>query len=261
MDNIKYELYDEMTKLRVPKVKTVEETIDVMINEHCSICRFGDGELSLMSGQSIPMQRFSVALQKRLIEVFSSNKVHIKIAILKSCYSSKANLTDINKDFWRSTGPRFRQLMAQYLNYDHQYYAAEVTLAYSYFKDYDYQLYFDNMRKIWHEKDIVLICGQTVFDKIKNNIFDNARNIEYLYTPSIDAFNQYEDILEKALQIDKSKMCILICGPTAKVLAYDLGCNNYKALDLGHIAKSYDWFLQNRRTDEMADAVDFFNPD
>lgn len=261
MDNLKYELIDELNNIRVPNIMTVDETIDMLIKTNKSMARFGDGELNLMLGESIPMQKASPQLSNRLTEVFNTTDNGFCVAILYALYHSKENLTDINKHFWRYQGVKFRRAMEDFIDYDKIYGAAEMTLAYSYFKNYNYQVYFDKMRQIWDKKDIVIVCGKTVFDKIETNIFDNAASIEYVHTPPIDAFEQYDSILNECLQKDISKSFILICGPTAKVLAYDLMKNNRRALDLGHIAKQYDWFKKNKRTDKMADAIDFFNPD
>jgi glycosyltransferase family protein len=261
MDNLKYELIDELNNTRVPKIMTVDETIDMLIKTNKSMARFGDGELNLMLGESIPMQKASPQLSNRLTEVFNSTDNGFCVAIVYALYHSKYNLTDINKHFWRYHGVKFRRAMEAFIDYDKLYGAAEMTLAYSYFKNYNYQAYFDKICQIWDKKDIVIVCGKTVFDKIETNIFDNAASIEYVYTPSIDAFEQYDSILHECLQKNVSKPFILICGPTAKVLAYDLMKNNRRALDLGHIAKQYDWFKKNKRTDKMVDVADFFSPD
>lgn len=261
MDNLKYELIDELNGIRIPKIQTVDETIDMLIDTNKSIARFGDGELNLMLGESIPMQKASHLLSKRLTEAFTAKDDDFCVAILHALYHSKENLTDINKNFWRRSGRKFRCLMDKFIDYDRTYGAAEMTLAYSYFKNYDYLTYFDKLRSIWNQKDLVIVCGKTVFDKIETNIFDNAASIEYVHAPSLDAFEQYDSILGECLKKDGSKLFILILGPTAKVLAYDLATKGYRALDLGHIAKQYDWFRKNKRTDKMVDAIDFFNPD
>ena len=36
-------------------------------------------------------------------------------------------------------------------------------------------------------------------------------------------------------------------GPTAKVLAYDLFMDGYRALDLGHLDSEYEWFKMGTR--------------
>lgn len=261
IDNLKYELLDDLKTVKRPIIKTVEETIETLQQSKNSICRFGDGELNLMQGIDIPMQTASKELQKRLIEVFKSNNPNIMIAIPRACYYSKENLSDVNKDFWRTQGRKFREIMFQYLGYERIYYAAEMTLAYSYFKNYDCKNYFNQLRKIWDKKDIVIVCGRTVFDKIETNIFDNSESIEYLHVPSINAFNNYSNILASVLEKDQTKPVILICGPTAKILAYDLAQSGRRALDFGHIAKQYDWYLRGNRMDTLEDSNRFFDPD
>ena len=54
---------------------------------------------------------------------------------------------------------------------------------------------------------------------------------------------------------------IIILGPTAKVLAYDMSQLGYRALDLGHIAKAYDWYIKGKPAVDINDAIEFFNPD
>lgn len=39
----------------------------------------------------------------------------------------------------------------------------------------------------------------------------------------------------------KDRLIIIVLGPTAKLLAYDLNKLGYRALDLGHMAKAYEW--------------------
>ena len=34
---------------------------------------------------------------------------------------------------------------------------------------------------------------------------------------------------------------IVVLGPTATILAYDLAKAGYQALDIGHLGKAYDW--------------------
>ena len=53
---------------------------------------------------------------------------------------------------------------------------------------------------------------------------------------------------------------ILILGPTATVLSYDLNNLGYRALDLGHIAKDYDAFCKKLNKDSNT-ISGFFAPD
>ncbi len=256
---IRYEIADEVRNLPVPKIMSVDETLDVLVNEKKSICRFGDGELSIVNGKGIPFQIFDEKLQKRLIEILQSSNDEVLIGLPRIAFYSKENTTDENKVFWRKKGEHFRNITLPWVDMNKQYYPTEVTLAYSYYINYDMEKYFAKFRKIWEGRDVVIITGKTVFDKITHNIFDNARSVEYIYGPSMNAFSEYDDILNKALEIDKNKIVISILGPTAKPLSYDLALKGYQALDLGHIAKSYDLYIKGISTN--AKNVNFYRPD
>ena len=261
-DNVRYEIFDDYHDAAyLPKIKTVDESIDDILKHHFSVARFGDGEFQLMSGNGIPLQRFDPILQQRLTQVFKSNDDKLKIAIVRAMWFNKSNLVDLTKHFWRKMGPQFRKTILPYLNTNQVYLAAEMTLAYTAFKDYDFRMYFDKLRKIWDKRDIVIVCGTSVFDKITHNIFDNSKSIEYVYAKSVDAFDEYEILKNKIVTLPKDKIIILILGPTAKVLAYDLSKAGFQALDMGHIAKAYDWYKKEKPTETLAQRMDFFNPD
>lgn len=261
----KYELDEEyfIEKYynKFPKVKTVQETIECLINTKKSVIRFGDGELELIKGNSIPFQKSSKQLSDRLKEVLSSTNENILIGLPHFIYSNKDNLQEISKNFWRVNGKSFRDTIAKYINIDNIYYASEFTIAFSAYKNFDVSKYFEDLKKIWQDKNITIICGSTVFDKIEHNIFENAKSIEFIHAPSKNAFDKYDEILKSCLAIDKDRLLITILGPTAKILAYDLTNNGYRALDLGHIAKAYDWYCKKKDTLQMKDAIDFFSPD
>ena len=259
INEIKYEIADDVKNLPVPNIMTVDETLDILVNEKKSICRFGDGELGIINGEGIPFQSFDAKLQKRLMDILSSDNDNVMIGLPRIAFYSMKNITEENKRFWRKKGEYFRGIVLSYIDMNKQYCPTEVTLAYSYYADYDMKKYFDKFRKIWDGKDVVIITGKTVFDKITHNIFDNAKSVEYIYGPSKDAFSQYDDILDKALTIDKNKIVISILGPTAKPLSYDLALEGYQALDLGHIAKSYDLYIKGIKTNDKN--VNFYRPD
>lgn len=244
-----------------PNVKDVDATIALLKTQKKSMVRFGDGELQLIQGKDIPFQKFSERLSSRLKEILSSSTKDCLIGVPYFIYSSKQQLNDIPKLFWTSNGKKFRDSIAKYISPSNTYYAAEFTIASEAYKNFNCEKYWIDLQSIWQNKDITIICGETVFQKIRFNVFDNAKSIEYLYAPSVNAFDSYDDIFQKALAIDNSRLILVILGPTAKVLAYDLAQNGYMAIDIGHVAKAYDWYCKGKNTLQMKDAVDFFSPD
>ncbi len=261
LDHLKYEIVEDLPKLEIPRIKSIMETIDDLITTKSSICRFGDGELQLIAGNDIIFQKSSIKIAERLKEVLASRHQNIFIAIPRVIFSTTDNINPVAKKFWRLNGEKFRKNILKYINLEQQYYSAEVTIAYAMYQNYDLETYFSKLQQLWQDKDIVIICGKTIFNKIDNNIFSCAKSIQYIYSESINAFEQYDDLLEKALKIDKNKVIITILGPAAKILAYDLALSDYQALDLGHIAKSYDWYVKNKHAQDINSAVEFFNPE
>ena len=249
------------TKSAAPVIKDIDETLRTLAFSvpPLSICRFGDGELNMIRGKHAPFQKSSLELRRRLIEVLRSSHADIMVGIPRIAFKIDDDITPENSLFWLKKGKRFRKVLLSFINPRQTYYAAEVSLAYSYHDNDDFESYFASFRHIWEDKDVVLITGRTVFDKITYNIFDNARSVEYLYGPSRNAFEEYDDILSRALQIDKSKLILTILGPTATILAYDLALKGYRALDLGHIAKSYDMYKKGIRPGGKG--CTFYRPD
>ena len=61
----------------IPKILSMDETLDRMIDKQCSLCRYGDGEFKIMDGDRILFQPQSEDLAKRLIEVIKSKENNI----------------------------------------------------------------------------------------------------------------------------------------------------------------------------------------
>ena len=72
----------------------------------------------------------------------------------------------------------------------------------------------------------------------------NTLNIFELFTGLLE-IHVYNQILNKCLQYGKDKLIVMELGPTATILAFDLGKAGYQALDIGHIDIEYEWFLKN----------------
>jgi len=132
------------------------------------------------------------------------------------------------------------------LNKNKTYYSSFITRFYILYKDKSkISDYVGKLKKIWNQKDIVIIEGQKSRLGVNNNLFDNVKSIQRILCPSINAFNLYNKILNSALKIEKNKLILLALGPTASVLAYDLYKAGYQVIDIGHVDIEYEWFIRN----------------
>ena len=246
----------------IPKIATVEETIQKLISDKSSICRFGDGEFHLLlRNKNINFQKWSPEISQRLNEILVSQDENILIATNHHYYSSLLGLDGPGREWNKEYLYCEREKITKLLTPGKQYYSAEFTLV-SISTDKNYLAeHFEKLQKIWHQRNIAIIQGQGIAEKHKHNIFANAKSIEYIEAPSKDAFALYAEILSRAQKISKETLIIIILGPTATILAYDLARLGYQALDLGHLAKSYNFYLENKTFKTINDVTSFFAPD
>lgn len=244
MENIKYELADELNTLKKPNIKSPEETIEALITERASFCRYGDGEFTIIAGEGIPYQKYNAKLSFRLKEILKCNDKNVFVGVPYCYYSSVKNMRDFPKTYMRTWVRERSDYITDLCLPDKQYYDTTCSQMYVMYENYDFKSYFEKIKQIWANRDITIICGKTVFDKIENDIFNCAKSIEYQYAPPLNAFEEYDNIFEEAKRINKDRLVVIILGPTATVLAYDLTKEGYQAIDFGHIAKDYDYYLK-----------------
>ena len=256
IDNIHY----ESVEIVRPKILNPADTISAVIEKKASFCRFGDGEIGLMKGDGIPFQVYDEELSNRLFEVFQSDLEDVFIGIPYFVFNPSDDFESEVKRFVRAWGPKNRPLINSITIPGKTYYDAACTQLYASYQQYDFHDHFLRVQEIWRNRDITLICGQSVFSHIKNNIFDTANSVTWQYAPARNAYSEYQSILEKAKSSPDNHLIIIILGPTATVLAYDLAIAGYQALDLGHLAKDYDYYLRGVQRDASS-LRNFFSPD
>lgn len=233
--------YSSVTKK--PEVASVEETIDTIVKNNCSIARYGDGEIKLVAGRDISFQKATPFAVNKLREVLSSDVDGMLVGIAdifgdRSRYNEKAN------DYWKKHLHRFRKVWYKYLINGKKYYNASMTRQYIALNDRSQgDRIYNSMKKIWEGKDVVFIEGEKSRMGVGNDLFDGARSIKRIIGPSRQAFSKYDEILSEALKQEKDVLFLIALGPAATGLAYDLHLNGYQAVDIGHVDVEYEWLL------------------
>lgn len=227
-------------------MKTVDETIDKIVQERCSVSRFGDGEIMLMNGKSIEFQNESLDLALRLQEVIKSNdKNHIVCLPDIFANLNLRQYQDETREFWTGHLLTYRKLWYDSADRNKIYYNAYVTRLYYPFANKGKSgTWFEKIKQIWNNRDIVIIEGEKSRLGVGNDLFNNTKSIQRILAPAENAFFMYSNILAEAKKTDKSKLILIALGPTATVLAYDLCQEGYQAIDIGHIDIEYEWFLR-----------------
>ena len=228
------------------KIASPDDTIDKIVNDNCSIARFGDGEFDMICGVGMKYQKYNKELAKRLKQVLDSNEKGLLVGInnvIDLEYSEKYN--DFANDFWKGWLHDNKFKLLKLLSKNKQYYSSNITRFYIDYKDKSWVGdYVQNLKRIWDNQEVVIVEGEYSRLGVGNDLFDNMKSIQRIICPSENAFEIYDKILNEILKIDKNKMIMLALGPTATVLAYDLYKEGYRAIDIGHIDIEYEWFLR-----------------
>lgn len=239
--------------IRLPNIKGAPETINLLIEKGCSLCRFGDGEFEMMRGRKRPLfQKPDKKLGQRLREVFDSHLETILVAIPNQ-FGSLAQYTDEAADGIREyMKEETRVYLDSILDYEREYFDAYVSRPYLIYRDKEgAQARFAKIKQIWNHRDVVIVEGSKTRMGVGNDLLDQANSIKRIIGPAENAFDRYLEILEAAKAMGRDKLFLLLLGPTATVLAYDLALEGYQAIDMGHIDIEYEWFL--RGVDQRVD--------
>ena len=244
--NMKYEIADGIQKCRyyIPIILGAEEAVERIVNDRCSMIRFGDGEFEMMAGnQRAPFQDYNQELSERLREVIEADAEKILIGIADN-YGDLSIYSDETADGIRKyMTDEVRAFHLSVLHPDRIYYNAYIFKCYMPYKDKrDTQKRVDLIKRIWNQRDVVLVEGRETRTGQGNDLLDNARSIRRILCPTQNAYAYYQEILETVKKVSKDTMILCALGPAAKVLAYDLVLCGYQVIDIGQIDMDYEWY-------------------
>ncbi|MBQ8317736.1 MAG: DUF1792 domain-containing protein [Lachnospiraceae bacterium] len=245
IDNLKYELFEKKLNLTFPYIEPEEKAIEKIIKENKSICRFGDGEFSVILG--VDRQRFqspNKRLGARLLEVLNSREDDVLICIANNYGDlSKYNLFS-RYNIRHYMTEETRAMHYGLLDMDRVYYDAYLSRPYVDRADNSTdgpQRRFEALKQIWNGKKILIVEGEKTRMGVGNDLFSNSASIKRILCPAENSFDRYGEILEKCKCCEKDNLVLIALGATATVLAYDLAKLGYQALDVGHIDLEYEW--------------------
>lgn len=247
--NFKYEVLDMINKSKIsfPNIRSSEEALYRVIVEHKSMCRFGDGEFEIIAGRKRPdFQLPDEQLGKRLREVLMGENAHVLTCIADN-YGSLEVYTDNAANAIRAyMTDKVRREHMELLDPKREYFDAYVSRPYIIYKDKKRaETLFSLWKKVWENRDILIVEGCFTRNGYKNDLFENAKSVKRLLAPAENAWEYYKQILQYIMDnVSKEILLMISLGPAATVLAYDLSLLGYQAIDIGHIDNEYEWYLR-----------------
>lgn len=241
---IKYKIYQIKAKKfvsRMPFVFNEVETLEKIAANNYSVSRYGDGEIEICMGGGIYFQEYDARLSRNLREILTDESVENLLVCIAPHVRFSYRLTCRTRNFVYKFFSRRKDSYLGLLNPQKKYGSTYISRPDSFvFEEGQLERYRSLLRKIWENRDVLIITGQgSRFDLIPK-LFDNIRSCEYIYGLSEHAFREYDKLLAEIKLHAKDKLVLLSLGPTATVLAYDLAKEGYQAIDLGHLSSCYE---------------------
>lgn len=227
--------FDHTTHYRV---MSVGDTIRKIQNENLSLIRFGDGELVIIRGRSIPTQKYDPVLSEKLKNVLCTDENGVLIAI-PDIFCGLDAYQKKSRYFWQEHLFFCRKFYRKLLNINKLYGNAFFSRGYLTLKDHtECRNWFDQIKKLWEGKNILLIEGKSSYNGVGNDLFLLAKSIRRIICKPKNCYENYNDILDEALRI-KSDMILLSVGATTKPLAMDLFHAGHRVIDIGNLNTEY----------------------
>lgn len=227
-----------------PKVLSIEETIDTILREECSVIRFGDGEIALIDGIDLAFQKRNDNLVKELETIIQTDKKGLLICV-PGMWGNLGIFMPYAYHFIMHHMYRHKHIWDALLSTEKTYGDTNVTRHYLGYKDKGRaDIIFKKIFSIWENKDVVLIEGEKSRLGVGNDMFANTRSMKRILCPPENAYAKIDAIKKEVLTVPKDTLILLSLGPAAKVLAYDLFLQGYRVVDIGHIDMEYEMFLR-----------------
>ena len=233
------------------RIMSPDKTLKYILKNNCSISRFGDGEFDLIfQNRDLGFQNKSDEISDALSKVLSIKNKKLLICIPR-CYNTTVGCNEHAKNFWIEWGKNGRHeeiinLIRNQSGKNYLFGDSQITRPYIDWKTNRRAVRtFPKLKKIWENKDIIIIEGNQTRMGVGNDLFDQARSIKRVLVPAINAFDFYNEIKNYVKSIYSNELLILAIGPTATVLAADFSKSSIQTIDLGNIDIEYEWFLRN----------------
>ncbi|WP_423364072.1 GT-D fold domain-containing glycosyltransferase [Mycoplasma sp. P36-A1] len=228
-------IYEEVNIYLKEKQLSMKETLEYIEKNKLSFSRFGDGELKLMlrNDYNLKFQKNSENIQVDLKNCLNSKVENLLIGFSNVYHD--LHWASVYADIWFEIKP----MLINHNVFGHAHVSRPLfflTMG---------QDGVDLWRKIWDDKDITIITGQSSrFDAI-DALFDNAKTINYMYSVPKNAYDDLPRILDE-IQNNQSELFLISLGPAGTILTFELAKLGKWAIDIGHINSSYENVFEDK---------------
>ena len=252
------------------RIMTPDQTISYIEKHGCSVSRFGDGEFDhILDLKDEGFQHRTKQLTLELAQVMEDKNPDLLLCIPR-CMNTIKGCDDHSGPFWIEWGKNghHEQIINMIREKSGRFYRfgdAQITRPYIDWKtDRRARRTFPRLKKLWEQKDIIIVEGEQTRMGVGNDLFAGARSIKRILGPAVDAYTYKDQIRQTILEAFRGELILMALGPTATILAAEFAGMEIQALDIGNIDIEYEWFLrgakeripiQGKYTNEAKDGI------
>lgn len=241
---IAYFLYEKGILHNRISVHGIDETIDELLCTEKSMVRFGDGEIVMIKGGDLMLQKASPEIAEGLRKILAYPDEKLMVTI-PDIFDTLSDHHSASRQFWKDHLLFCRKTYEKYCDSGRSYYSTFVSRGYYYARDRSKcGAQFAKIRKIWENRDVVVVEGERTHNGVGNDLLDTARSVERIICPPSDAYGAVPAILDVCTAYGKDRLFLLSVGVAAKFLAVELFERGYRVLDIGNLDMEYEWFVR-----------------
>ncbi len=248
VENISYEIYASQLEERkeIPSIINAEKTVNMLVESQKSLARFGDNEFEIILGRKrTNYQDVNGKLADRLLQVLESKLDDLIVAIADNYGKLDKYTNDAAEAIRQYLGRGTRAAHMSLLDMNRTYYDAYLSRPYIIYRDKENASQrFDNIKRLWNGKDLLIVEGTSTRFGVGNDLINNAKSVERILTLDKNCFDVYDHLLECVCTYGTGKLIMIILGPVATVMAYDLCEKGFRAIDIGQLDTEYEWYLR-----------------
>ncbi|MCH5261455.1 MAG: DUF1792 domain-containing protein [Lachnospiraceae bacterium] len=232
------------------KVHSIEETIDELIHTDKSMVRFGDGEITMIRGRSLKLQKVEPEIIEGLKRIVGYQYDDL-IVTIPEIFDDLSIYRKESRQFWRDHLLFSRKVYERYCNQDRAYYNTSVSRFYYALEDKSKcGEWIEGIRQIWKDKDVVVVEGERTHNGVGNDLLDTAKSVVRIIGPASDAYGKMDEIIACCRQYPKDRLFLVSLGVAAKFFTETMFLEGYRVLDIGNLDMEYEWYLKQTKLKE-----------